>query len=209
MMIIKTLVVGPLETNSYILSCPKTKEAVVVDPGDESHLVLNYLKQEQLKVKYILNTHGHWDHVAENDVIRQATGALVAIHNDDQELILNPEKVGSPFHQNLQGLKPADMLLRNHDQITFGEYTLEVIYTPGHTKGGCCFYEPEEKVCFSGDTLFKGTIGRTDLYGGSYAELVNSVKKRLAHLADETEVYPGHGPSTTMKIERKVNPYVK
>lgn len=206
---IETLVVGPIEANCYILSSLQTKEAVVIDPGDDGDLILNYINQEHLQVKYILNTHGHFDHVGANDLIREATKAQVAIHIDDHELILEPKKASSSFYTNEPGLQKADLLLHNNDTIAFGEYELQVIYTPGHTKGGCCFYEPQAKVCFTGDTLFKGTVGRTDLYGGDYVAIVNSVKKRLSIVADETIIYPGHGPETTMKIERRVNPYVK
>ena len=103
----------------------------------------------------------------------------------------------------------ADMVLHNNDVISFGSYHLRVIYTPGHTQGGCCYYEASEKVCFTGDTLFKGTVGRTDLYGGDYGAILVSVRERLAIVSDDCAIYPGHGPSSTMAYERKVNPYVR
>lgn len=206
---IETLVVGPIETNCYILSDPLSREAVIIDAGDDAADILAYVEKNQLQVKYLLNTHGHFDHIQANDAVRQKTGAPLAIHADDVELLVSPEKVSGGMMAAVHGCREPEMVLHNGDTICFGPYRLRVIYTPGHSKGGCCFYEVQEKVCFTGDTLFYGSIGRTDLYGGSYAVLLKSVRERLQVVADDVAIYPGHGPESTMAFERKANPYLK
>lgn len=206
---IETLVVGPIETNCYVLSDPVSREAVVIDAGDDGDSIWQVIQQKQLQVKYILNTHGHFDHIQANDSLRDKTGAPLAIHADDAELLLAPEKVCAGMYMQVNGCREPEILLHNGDVISFGPYQLHVIYTPGHSRGGCCFYEVAEKVCFTGDTLFRGSIGRTDLYGGDYAVLLKSVRERLQLLADDTVIYPGHGPESTMAFERKNNPYLK
>lgn len=203
---IETLVVGPIETNCYIVSDPVSKEAVIIDAGDDAEDILAYVQREQLHVKYLLNTHGHFDHIQANDLLRAQTGAPLGIHADDAELLETPEKV-SGFGQ-FHGCQPPELLLHNGDTISFGAYQLRVIYTPGHSRGGCCFYEVQEKVCFTGDTLFRGSIGRTDLYGGNYAALLKSVRERLQVLSDDTTIYPGHGPESNMAFERRANQYL-
>ncbi len=207
MMNIETLVVGPIETNCYILSDPDSKEAVVIDAGDDADVILDYIQKEQLHVVYVLNTHGHFDHIQANDAVRDKTGAPLAIHADDVELLQNPEKIGGMF-RDVKGCRPPEKILHNGDVLFFGAYQLQVIYTPGHSKGGCCFYEAKEKVCFTGDTLFRGTVGRTDLYGGNLGVLRNSVKERLKLLPDDVTIYPGHGPESDMAFERRANPYL-
>lgn len=207
MMNIETLVVGPIETNCYILSDPDSKEAVIIDAGDDADLILDYVQKEQLHVVYVLNTHGHFDHIQANDAVRDKTGAPLAIHADDVELLQDPKKIGGMF-RDIKGCRPPEKILHNGDVLFFGAYQLRVIYTPGHSKGGCCFYEAKEKVCFTGDTLFRGTIGRTDLYGGNLGVLRNSVKERLKLLPDDVTIYPGHGPESDMAFERRANPYL-
>lgn len=209
MMKIKTLVVGPVETNCYVVSDPVSREAVVIDAGDNADEILAYIQQEQLQVRYVLNTHGHFDHTQANDEVRQTTGAPLAIHADDAELLQIPEKVSASLYMSARGCRAPEIVLHNGDTLAFGPYQLRVIYTPGHSKGGCCFYEVDEKVCFTGDTLFKGSIGRVDLYGGDYGVLLKSVRDRLQVLADDTVIYPGHGPESNMAFERKANPYLK
>lgn len=205
---IETLVVGPIETNCYIVSDPVSREAVIIDAGDDAEEILAYVEQNQLQVKYLLNTHGHFDHIQANDAIREKTGAQLAIHADDVELLASPEKVSAGMMSVIHGCREPEVVLHNGDTIAFGPYQLRVIYTPGHSKGGCCFYEVQEKVCFTGDTLFRGSIGRTDLYGGNYAVLLKSVRERLQVVADDVTIYPGHGPESTMAFERRANPYL-
>lgn len=205
---IETLVVGPIETNCYIASDPVSREAVIIDAGDDAEEILAYVEQNRLQVKYLLNTHGHFDHIQANDAIRAKTGALLAIHADDVELLASPEKVSAGMMSVVHGCREPELVLHNGDTVAFGPYQLRVIYTPGHSKGGCCFYEVQEKVCFTGDTLFRGSIGRTDLYGGNYAVLLKSVRERLQVVADDVTIYPGHGPESTMAFERRANPYL-
>lgn len=205
---IETLVVGPIETNCYIASDPVSREAVIIDAGDDAEKILAYVEQNRLQIKYLLNTHGHFDHIQANDVIREKTGAQLAIHADDVELLASPEKVNAGMMSVIHGCREPELVLHNGDTIAFGPYQLRVIYTPGHSKGGCCFYEVQEKVCFTGDTLFRGSIGRTDLYGGNYVVLLKSVRERLQVVADDVTIYPGHGPESTMAFERRANPYL-
>ena len=205
---IETLVVGPIETNCYIASDPVSREAVIIDAGDDAEKILAYVEQNRLQIKYLLNTHGHFDHIQANDAIREKTGAQLAIHADDVELLASPEKVNAGMMSVIHGCREPELVLHNGDTIAFGPYQLRVIYTPGHSKGGCCFYEVQEKVCFTGDTLFRGSIGRTDLYGGNYVVLLKSVRERLQVVADDVTIYPGHGPESTMAFERRANPYL-
>jgi len=206
---IESLEVGSLETNCYILSDETTGEAVIIDAGDEADLILNYIAEHGLQVKALLNTHGHYDHTQANDAVRERTGAPLAIHTDDAELLAVPEKVSGRMMVRANPCKAPEQLLHNGDIISFGKYQLQVIFTPGHTKGGCCFYEAGEKICFTGDTLFRGGVGRTDLYGGNYGVLLHSIRDRLHKLPDDTVIYPGHGPESTMAFERKNNPFLK
>lgn len=203
---IKKMIVSDYETNCYILSDEKTKEAVIIDPGDDGVVLMEYITQENLQVKYILNTHGHNDHVGNNDYMKEKTKALVAIHADDVDILTNPKLY---IADDLAPQQAPDIILHNGDEITFGEYTLSVLYTPGHTKGGVCFWEKEAKLCFCGDTLFRGTIGRADLYGGDIEILLKSVRERMSKIPDDTQIYPGHGPASTMGYERKLNRYLK
>lgn len=208
MMRIETVVVGPIETNCYLAYDENTKEAVVVDAGDDTYDIARRIDELGLQVKYLLNTHGHYDHIQAVDELRDKYGAKFAIHADDVELIEHPEKAGG-LPAGFHGCKAPDLLLHNGDVISFGSYNLKVIYTPGHTRGCVCFYEANEKVCFTGDTLFRGTVGRCDLYGGNFGEMKKSVKERMAEIADDTAIYPGHEMESTMGWERKHNPYLK
>ena len=204
---IKKMLVSELETNCYILSDEETKEAVIIDPGDDGIVLMEYIDAEKLNVKYILNTHGHNDHVGNDDYMKEKTGALVAIHADDVDILTNPKLYIAD--DEIKAQSAPDIILHNGDDITFGKYKLTVLYTPGHTKGGVCFWEKEQKLCFSGDTLFRGTVGRADLYGGDIEELLKSVRERMAKITDDTQIYPGHGPATTMGYERKLNRYLR
>lgn len=205
---IETLVVGPIETNCYIICDPNSQEAVVIDAGDDADLILRYIRENQLHVKYVLNTHGHFDHIQANDEVRRATGAPLGIHVNDAELLAYPEKVSGGMYLDVNGCQAPELFLHNGEVLFFGECQLQVIYTPGHSLGGCCFYMEKEKICFTGDTLFRGSIGRTDLYGGDLGQLRKSVNERLKILADDVTIYPGHGPESDMAFERKANPYL-
>ncbi|MCK5837745.1 MAG: MBL fold metallo-hydrolase, partial [Desulfobacula sp.] len=191
-MFIKKLEVGPIMANCYILGCETTKEAVVIDPGDDADRILMELSKAELRVKYLINTHGHFDHVGANKRMKEVTGAQLAIHPDDEPMLNQLSRSALMFGMSVEDSPPADILLKDGDDITFGDITLKVIHTPGHSKGGICLYTKGH--LFAGDTLFAGSIGRTDLEGGDYDTLISSIKNRLLALDDNTIVYTGHGP---------------
>jgi len=199
-LIIKSLPVGPLYTNCFIIGCDDTKEAAVVDPGGDSDKILMSLADDKLTLKYILNTHGHFDHVAGNKMLKEATGAKILIHEEDATLLTTPS-----MGLSADNLQAADEFMKDGDKITFGNITLEVIHTPGHSLGGVSLYT--DGHVFVGDTLFAGSIGRTDFPGGSYDTLIDSVKDRLFPLGDEVMVYSGHTAETTIGNEKKYNPF--
>jgi glyoxylase-like metal-dependent hydrolase (beta-lactamase superfamily II) len=205
---IKILEVGPLDVNCYIVWDEDTGEAVIIDPGGDAPVIEREVRAEGLKVRYILNTHGHFDHVGADGETKKRFNAPLAIHRDDADLL---EK--APAHAGLFGLRaeaqPApDFFLEDNAVIEAGPLRIEVLHTPGHTPGGVCLYIRAEGVLFSGDTLFAGSVGRTDLEGGSTETLLHSIRTRLLTLDDSVRVYPGHGPSTTIGDERRHNPYL-
>ena len=206
-MLIKCIVVGMIGSNCYIVGCEKTKQAVVVDPGGEGQKILKYIKEQGLEVKYVINTHGHVDHIAANEEIREATGAKVLIHELDAPMLVSSEHNFSQFVGHEVTLKPADQLLTDGDTIEFGDIKLKVLHTPGHTRGGMCL--AAEGVVFTGDTLFNASIGRTDFPGGNYEAIINSIKTKLMSMPDETAVYPGHMGDSTIGYERKQNPFLR
>jgi hydroxyacylglutathione hydrolase len=203
-LILEGMAVGPIQANCYILGCEKSGEAVVIDPGDEPRRILKALERRNLTLKYILNTHGHFDHVGADQALREATSAPVLIHQGDAPLLTHLSASAAVWGMRAQDCRP-DGFLEDGDIITFGQVALEVIHTPGHSPGGVSFYTP--RMVFVGDTLFAGSIGRTDFPGGNYDRLIRSVQERLFVLGDDVEVYPGHGPATTIGAERRYNPF--
>ena len=203
-MIIQALTVGPIMANCYIVGCERTKTAAVIDPGGDAPDILMALAKSQLTVKYLLNTHGHFDHVGANKEMKDATGAELLIHALDAPMISQR----SPMSFGMGGGDPvpADRTIKDGDTISFGDITLTVIHTPGHTPGGVSFYM--DKAVFVGDTLFAGSIGRTDFPGGSFETLKNSIQQKLFTLGDDVVVYPGHMGVTRIGEERKYNPFV-
>ena len=202
---IMPMVVGPIQANCFILGCEKTKEAVVIDPGDEANRILSGLQKKGLELKYIINTHGHFDHVGGNKALKDKTGAPILIHRAEAPMLDHLAESAAVWGMRIENSPPADRLLEDGDQITFGEITLEVIHTPGHSLGGIALFTPND--LFVGDTLFAGSIGRTDFPGGDYDTLIASVRKRLFVLSDDVRVFPGHGPETTIGTEKKYNPF--
>ena len=200
--------IGFYSTNCYILYCEETLEAVIVDPAGQEKGLLELLKEKNLKLKYIINTHGHVDHIGANGAIREATDALILIHEEDAPMLTSQDKNLSIFVGKgvLGGV--ADKFINDGDIIEFGNVKLKVIHTPGHTQGGICLYNEEDSILISGDTLFAESIGRTDFPGGSYKTIISSIKEKLLTLPAETAVYPGHGEMTTIEHERKFNPFV-
>jgi len=204
-MIIKQLVVGPLAANCFIIGCENTREAVVIDPGGDVKEILWTLVDEKLKVKYIINTHGHFDHTGGNYELKKATGAPIVIHRLDASMLNNISQSANRWGFNMPNSPSADIFVDEGDLISFGNYGLNVLHTPGHTPGSISLYG--NSAVFVGDTLFAGSIGRTDFPGGDYQALINAVITKIFPLGDDVKVYPGHGPSTTVGQERRTNPF--
>ena len=191
--------------NMYILIDEETKKCAVVDPGGASDKILNYIKRNSLELEYILLTHGHGDHIGAVNTIKSKTNAKVVAHNDEQELLNNNRKnLSYSMHCGPQELD-ADIYVHDKDKLELGNLKLSFIHTPGHTKGCMCIRVNDDM--FTGDTLFAGSIGRTDLYGGDYKQIEKSLRK-LAKYEDKVKIHPGHGPSSTLGIEKMSNPYM-
>lgn len=207
-MIFDTVVVGALGVNCFVLGCEATGQGVVVDPGDEVDRILAQVKQRGLRIVAIINTHGHFDHVGANRQLAQVTQAPLYIHQADVPLLERVAKTAAMYGLPGENSPQPDRLLEDGMLIEFGTHRLQVIHTPGHTQGGCCLYLEAENKLIAGDTLFADGVGRTDLPGGSHQQLVESIKTRLFTLPDQVQVYPGHGPTTTIGHEKRHNPYL-
>lgn len=205
-MIIRTLPVGALETNCYVVGCRETKQGLIIDPAAEAERILAEVENLGLTVVAVVNTHGHIDHILANDVIRKATGAPLYMHAADVEFLRHPDRVFAQWLGAPASFAPPDRTLADGEKVVVGRHSFAVLHTPGHTPGGISLYG--EGVVFTGDTLFAQGVGRTDLPGGDWRQLVDSIQTKLFVLPDETVVYPGHGPSTTIGAERADNPYV-
>ncbi|MDL2280242.1 MBL fold metallo-hydrolase [Selenomonadales bacterium OttesenSCG-928-I06] len=205
-MYIIELDVGEHCANCYVLYCEETLEAAIIDPAAQEQGIIELLAEEKLNLKYIINTHGHFDHIRANGAIKKATGALILIHEEEALVLETYDNILSIFPDKGVSGGIADIFIADGDTVEFGNVKLQVIHTPGHTKGGICLYNKEENVLFSGDTLMAGTIGVTDLPGGSYETIIKSIKEKLFTLPDATVVYPGHGEVTTIEYEKKNNP---
>jgi len=204
-MIIKDLTVGPIMANCFIVGCEKTREAVVIDPGDEPDKILLTLAGLKLKVKYIINTHGHFDHVGGNKRMKDATGADILIHSLDAPMLDYISQSASAWGMNAEDSPAPDRMLKDGDEVKFGNIILKVIHTPGHSPGGISLYS--DGFVFVGDTLFAGSIGRTDFPGGDFDTLISSIRKKLFVLGDDVRVFTGHGPETTIGTEKRYNPF--
>jgi hydroxyacylglutathione hydrolase len=207
-LIIVTLPVGLIQTNCYLIACEETKEGAVIDPGGDAQRILAEVERSGLAIRYVLNTHAHFDHIEANAAIVQATGARLALHPKDRPLL---EAAGGAALFGLQAdpSPPPDLDLNEGDELEVGTLRLHVLYTPGHTPGHVSFYEPDEGLLFDGDVLFYRGIGRTDLPGGSWPQLRDSIERVLFGLPDDTVVYSGHGPATTIGEEKRLNPWLR
>ena len=208
-MFLKRFVVGELNTNCYLIACEESKKAVVIDPGGEEAVdsILNILQKNNFDLKYIINTHGHIDHIIGNNLLKLKTEALLLIHRLDADMLVDGNKNISFFMGKEICSPHADKLLEEGDEICLGTLKLKVIHTPGHTLGGISLVL--NNIVFTGDTLFAGGIGRSDLPGGSYQDLQKSIKEKLLVLSDDKIIYPGHGPDSTIGEERRTNLYLK
>ncbi len=205
-MIIKTLAVGPIMANCFILGCEETLEAAVIDPGDEADRILFALAESNLTTKLIINTHGHFDHVGANKRLNEVTGAPILIHPLDTPMLSQLANSAAAWGMKADNSPAPDRELQDGDEVTFGKMTLKVLHTPGHTPGGISLYTDNE--VFVGDTLFAGSIGRTDFPGGSFETLRESIQQKLFKLSDDLKVYPGHNQATTIGVEKRNNPFV-
>jgi glyoxylase-like metal-dependent hydrolase (beta-lactamase superfamily II) len=203
---IESLRLGPMENNTYLLIVPESGATAVVDVGFQPEGVIRRVQERNLSVHLLLNTHAHYDHVAGMRAVQEACGGVHWLHPADRPLLERLTQQGAMF-----GLPPAQppaetMDLEDGQDVALGDQHLRVIHTPGHSPGGVCFHWDDELL--AGDTLFAGSVGRTDLPGGSFSQLARAIRTRLFTLGDAVRVHPGHGPSTTIGEERRHNPYV-
>ncbi len=205
-MIFDTLPTGPLDVNCYIIGCEKTRKAAVIDPGGHVEQILEKLKKHQLDVAMIINTHGHFDHIGGNGDLLKATGAELIIHRDDRPLLGRAAEHAAAFGLQAEPSPAPTRQLEGGETLQLGELSLQIIHTPGHSPGGICILVDDCLVV--GDTLFAGSIGRTDLPGGHHQQLITNIKEKLLPLPEETKVYPGHGPMTTIGEEKLYNPFL-
>jgi len=220
------LPVGMLQCNCHIIGDPKTREALVIDPGDDAEKILEVIRRHNLRVTSIVITHTHIDHVAGLRLLQEATKSPVRMHADDLELYRMLDVQAAWIGWAPPEKVEVGELLREGDSVRWGRFEAQVLHTPGHTQGSVCLYMPSEMPSdraaaiaakstqreagrlFAGDTLFAGSIGRTDLWGGSFETIIRSLKGKVLELPDDTVVYPGHGPSTTIGLERETNPFL-
>lgn len=204
---IHSLVLGMVQTNCYIIVNDETKEAVIIDPADEADKIFDFIEKHELKPAAVLLTHGHFDHMMAVPELREKYGIDVYVHELEKEVMESTIKNGCAMIGTRISISP-DKLFKDKDSLIFGGMLFEVIFTPGHTQGGVCFYMPQVMKLICGDTLFAGSVGRTDLPTGSMGTLIRSIKERLMVLSDSVEALPGHGPWTTIGDERKYNPFL-
>jgi glyoxylase-like metal-dependent hydrolase (beta-lactamase superfamily II) len=205
-LVIEHLMVGPLQSNCYILGDEESGEAVVIDPGGDGDVILSAISRRPWKITAILNTHAHFDHIAANMALKKGTGAPVFAPKDDSPYMAQAHVSARMYGLEVDPSPEADRLLVDGDSVPLGDEAIRMISTPGHTPGGATFVT--SIGIFPGDSLFAGSIGRTDLPGGDYDTLINSIKNRILSLDDDTPVYPGHGPATTVGQEREHNPFL-
>jgi len=210
-MIIEQVLVGNFMVFSYVVGCEESGEGIIIDPADQVGHLLEVANNRNIeKIKYIVNTHCHADHAGGNRKLKELTNAQIVVHKDDAERLANPSALALQIFQ-VEASPPADITVEEGDRIEFGQQFLDVIHTPGHTPGGMSLYS--NGYVFTGDTLFVGGIGRTDLPGGSMSQLLLSIKNKLFTLPDDTLVFPGHNygtsPQSTIGQEKQFNPFVR
>lgn len=208
-MLFESFPVGPLECNCSIIGCKETGQAAVIDPGGNPERILEALKRHGLTIKCLLHTHAHFDHVLSSRALKEATGAKIYLHQGDKWLYDNLAKQGMMFGFHIDDPLPVDHYLADEEEVQIGKIKTSVIHTPGHTPGSLSFtMADQDNILFAGDTLFYRSIGRTDLWGGSFEQIIDSITKRLFILDDSTRVIPGHGIETDIWSEKKENPFV-
>ncbi len=204
---IAKFILGSMQTNCYFIIDEKSQTCIIVDPADDIEIIMQKLSDKGLKCEKIILTHGHFDHILALEELRERTGSPVYIHKEDNEMLFDPEKSLMSFYAgSSKTCKGADILLSDGDVIDFHGNAIEVMHTPGHTKGSCCYIVGSHLI--SGDTLFRGSIGRYDFYGGDYDTILSSLEK-ICKLETDYRIYPGHGPSTHLSYEKEYNLYMR
>ncbi len=201
-------ILGSVYTNCYFLKNKETQELFIVDPADSAEKIYKKIEELGAVPKAVLLTHGHFDHIQAVEDVRRQYSIPVYVCKEEQEMLLDPEMNMSGYCGRHSCSIKADVLLEDLQVFQVAGFSVQMIHTPGHTKGSCCYYIEEEGILFSGDTLFYGSVGRTDFPGGSAAEIVRSLHKLVDSLPEETDVYPGHDVATTIGYEKRYNPFV-
>ena len=208
--IVQTIPVGPLQCNCSIVLDEASRKAVVIDPGDEAPRIVSALEKERAHVVALLHTHAHFDHVGATAAVARATSAPIRLHAADRPLYDALPEQAALFGMTADPPTPVDRPLEDNEAVAFGDSALRVLHTPGHTPGSCCFLlEGDSPRLFAGDTLFRRSIGRTDLWGGDTDQILASIREKLYALPTETPVICGHGPRTTIGEEKRANPFVR
>jgi hydroxyacylglutathione hydrolase len=213
-MILESAAVGPFFKNGYVVGCERTRKAIFIDPGDEVEQLLDVIRAQELQVTHILLTHAHVDHVSGVAEAKRALHVPIYLHKEDLFLYQNAVRTGMMFGLTVEEPPPVDHFYEGEGPITFGDYEVRVVHTPGHCPGGVCLAitkrgDEAPPRLFVGDTLFAGSIGRTDLPGGDYDTLLRSITETLFAFPDASVVYSGHGPETTIGEEKSTNPFVR
>lgn len=206
-MIFENFIVGALEVNCYLIGCQQSKEIAVIDPGGEAQRIISTIEEKCYKPLYIINTHGHIDHIAANKDIKERYHIPLMIHSKDSFLLSSSQDPMLEIMLHAKQSPPADRLLEEGDKIDIGSISLEIVHTPGHSPGSICI--KFDRALLTGDTLFAGGIGRTDLHGGSYNALIHSIKEKVLAFDRSWKIFPGHGPSSTIGQEIDYNPFLK
>lgn len=210
---IKSFTFNPFAENTYVLHDTDTREAIIIDPGcyekEEQAQLKNYIADQQLKVVKLLNTHGHIDHVLGNSWVKEQFGVKLYVHREDEATLRAVETYAAVYGFPRYSGSIPDEYLQEGGSVAFGNASLEILFVPGHAPGHIAFYQRDQKFCINGDCLFQGSIGRTDLPGGDFDTLIKSIRTKLFALPDDTVIYCGHGPATTIGHEKKYNPFCK
>jgi hydroxyacylglutathione hydrolase len=205
-LILEQFEVGPFMVNTYILGCVHTRIAAVIDPGAEGGLLLSRCEELGLTVQYVVNTHGHADHILDNGPIKEKTGAPIIIHRDDAPMLTDARHNLSAYFSEPMTSPPADLFFQEGTPFVLGDLTFDVLHTPGHSPGSVCLVN--DTIAIVGDVLFYDSVGRSDFPGGSHEVLIGNIKKKLLPRGDHIRVFPGHGPDTTLGRERRENPFL-